>query len=432
MFYLAQCRAGLEQFDEAYGLATRALEACDAGDELRVHLEKMVQHMDVARTRKALAQVEALIAEEQPAKAVAECRRVLGVYPDHPYVLFVLAQACLADLDVNGARESLVEAAGRATTGSDLEAAILEFQEQLEDVAPRAILARAVALMNEEKWDGAVKVLAKASQLKKPNARLSLYTAVCLSRTGEIEKAEAAAREALRECTPGDEELKKEIEGFLPQIPLAKIAQELSAAQKAMNGKNWSGAMTHLEAAHRKVPHSPVVHYYKAICQLQMGRRDDAKRSAEKGLEHAGGDQYKEVRGQLSEMVGNFHVSDTMSRIVDAINAGRWLDGIKVVDGWIGAGLPTFADWVEHLSPPEVMKDSRCGMSFYLGDSAGQLAQAYFYRAVCKFRRRQESLYSFTARDIENDAKVALMLGKDQAALLKQVMELLAATSKMG
>ena len=428
-FYLAQCRAGLEQFDEAYALATRALEGCDAGDELHEHLEKMVEHMDVARVRKALEKVEALLKAEQPAKAVAECRKALGAYPDHPYVLFVLAQACLADLDIGEARQSLVEAARRAKAGSDLEGAILKFQEQLEDIAPQAILSRAVPLMKDEKWDGAVKVLSKASELKKPSARVLFYTAVCHSRGGEVEKADAAARAALRECGPDEADLKKEIEEFLPQIPLARIAQELSAAQKAMNGKNWSGAMTHLQAAHRKVPDSPIVYYYKAICQLQMGRRDEARRSAEKGLEHAEGDQYKDVRSQLQEMVGNFRTSDNMNRVVTAMQGNRWGDALEILDGWFGAGLPPWLDWIEHMSPADVMKDYRSGMK---GDSASVIAQAFFFRAVCKFRRRQESTYSFSTRDIENDAKVAIALGKDEAALMKQVLELLAATARMG
>ena len=429
-FYLAQCRAGLEQFDEAYTLATQALEGCPAADDLREHLEKMVEQMDLARVRTPIEKVGELLKAEQPAQAVLEGRKVLRAYPDHPYVLFVLAQACLANLDIGAARQAIGEAARRAKAGGNLAEAIGKFQEQLEDVAPRAILSRAVPLMNEEKWDGALEALSKASELNKPSARLLLYTAVCHSRRGDIEKAEAAAKAALGACAADEGDLKKEIEEFLPQIPLARIGPELAAAQKAMNRKDWSGAMTHLQAAHRKLPDSPLVYYYKAICHLQTGRRDDARRSAEKGLEHAAGDQFREVRGQLSEMVGNFWMSDTTSNAVSAMQGGRWDDAIGILDGWLGAGVPSYVDWVEPLSPPEVMNDFRA-WSATEGPLA-MAAQAYFYRAVCKFRRRQESSYSFTRRDIENDAKVVIAISKSDAALMKQVLELLAGTARMG
>lgn len=356
MFYLAQCRAAEERFEDAYQLLAEARKHCKEGDELQGHLEKFAAQMDIARVNKRLEKAQELLKQEDGAGAVRECKAALRDYPDHPYVMFILAQAYISELEIEEAKSALRQAKDASLDKSDLIEVIEKNLKELEEYGPQIILSKAVPRMQAEQWQEAQKLLAKGQTLKPQDAHVTFYEAICWARMSNGNKAKQLAQKALPLCRHTDDELKAEIQAFLKQIPMIPIAKDFEKAQQAMNSKRWREALSHLNAAASKSPNVVIVQFYKALCHFNLEEWAEAERTAQKTLPLCGKDD-KNAKEQLELMLEQIplaRVAKDMEKAQKAIERERWQEA----SGYL--------DIVLSKSPDHVV--------------------ALFYQALCHFR----------------------------------------------
>ncbi|HPB27303.1 MAG TPA: tetratricopeptide repeat protein [Acidobacteriota bacterium] len=396
VFQLAQCLAMQKRWDEAWQAARQALALCKPDDEHYAMLANFVEQMDIARVQNRLEKVQRYLQNQQSEEAVIAALEVLDDHPEHPYVLFMLAQAYLSNTDFEEAWAALQRAAKTAKKDSELGQAIASFNLQINEYAPQMLLTKAVPLMKDEKWKPAAQILAKGAGLKPPSAQVTFYHAVCLGRAGDVSGAEARAREAMKQCRkPEDEELKGEIEAFIEQIPVMLIGEDVQKAQSQMERKNWRAALGFLDSAQTKAPKAAIVYFYRAVCKLNQDEHDEARRIAREGLTHAKGKANEEIRKQLNQVIAVVEQAEKqreMNRAVEAMNREDW---------YTAAGV------LESIVSDEPFNDV-----------------AKFYLAVCLFRRSGGYMdYSTKSkiRELLADAKSSLFLDKE----LKKQIEML-------
>jgi len=336
MFLLAQCQAAEEQFDQAYAVLQKATAVCRDKDLLQ-HIEKLAENIDVARVNKRLEKVQQYLKQENGQAAVRECQAALKEYPEHPYVLFVLGQSYLADADALEARETLERAQRFCQKDSELWKAIDNLLQQVKDHGPEIILSRAVPLMKDHKWDEAWRFLANGRKLKPPSARVTFYEAICLAQLGEVSEAEKMAQAALSQLKSGEAELRQEIEGFIPQIPLIRIQEQLARAKTAMEKERWSQALPHLEEAIRLAPKTVLPQFYQAICHFKLEQWDEAESTAKKALPLCGkGDE--QIREQLQlmlEQISKVREAALLGPILEALKREEWRSGLTQADEFL-------------------------------------------------------------------------------------------------
>jgi len=328
VFQLAQCLAMQKRLDEAWQTAREALALCKPDEEHYVTVAEFVEQMDIARVQQRLEAAQRYLKEQKSEEAVLTALEALDDYPEHPYVLFMLAQAYLSNTDFDEARDALRRAAKAAKPDSELGQAIASFNSQIDEYAPQMLLSKAVPLMKDEKWKLAAQILAKGAGLKPPSAQVTFYHAVCLGRAGDISGAEARAREAMKQCRKReDDELKGEIETFIEQIPVMLIGEDVQKAQKQMEKKNWREALRYLDSAHTKAPNAAIVYFYRAVCKLNQDEPDEARRIAREGLTHAKGKANEEIRKQLNQVITVVVQAEKqreMNRAVELMNREDW------------------------------------------------------------------------------------------------------------
>ncbi len=396
VFQLAQCLAMQKRWDDAWQAARQALALCKPDDEHYAMLANFVEQMDISRVQSRLEKVQRYLQNQQSEEAVIAALEVLDDHPEHPYVLFMLAQAYLSNTDFEEAWAALQRAAKTAKKDSELGQAIASFNLQINEYAPQMLLTKAVPLMKDGNWKAAGQILAKGAQLKPPNAQVTFYHAVCLGRAGDVSRAEARAREAMKQCRkPEDEELKGEIEAFIEQIPVMLIGEDVQKAQSQMERKNWRAALGFLDSAQAKAPNAAIVYFYRAVCKLNQDEHDEARRIAREGLNHAKGKANEEIRKQLNQVIAVVEQAEKqreMNRAVEAMNREDW---------YTAAGI------LESIVSDEPFNDV-----------------AKFYLAVCLFRRSGGYMdYSTKSkiRELLADAKSSLFLDKE----LKKQIEML-------
>ena len=194
LFYFAECRIAEKRYDEAYQLLQEAHGYVHPDDELTAKIETSMARVDMARVAKHLERVQRLIERNQGTEAVVTCQQVLVTFPDHPHVLFMLAQAYVTAADVVEAQACLRQAAAAAQPGSELHAAIEKYSTELQQYGPQIILSEAAVEVNRKEWRAALAILAKGDRLAPPNAQITYYIAFCHARLGETQEATRAAR----------------------------------------------------------------------------------------------------------------------------------------------------------------------------------------------------------------------------------------------
>lgn len=249
-FYLAQCYAALERFEEAFDTAKEALRRCPATDQMRPHLIRAI---------------------------------------------------------------------------------------------PQILTAWAGPLMQKENWPEARKVLAKAAQSGLGDARLVFYEAICLARAGEVQDAQIMAKRALILAQKGgDKDLEKEIQDFVPQIPVLTIGGELTKAQAAMAKKKWREALPVLDQAVAKAPASAFAQFLKAVCHFNLSEIEEADTAARAGLKHADQPGLEEIKKQLGQITtaaanhrqaaANKQKAALFKPLVAAMNQQRWHQAVDLAE----------------------------------------------------------------------------------------------------
>jgi len=396
VFQLAQCLAMQKRWDEAWKAARQALALCKPGEEHHAMLADFVAQMDVARVQQRLEVAQKYLKEQKSEEAVLAAMEALDDYPEHPFVLFILAQAYLSNTDFDEAKAALRRAAKAAKPDSELDQAIASFAPQIDEYAAQMLLTKAVPLMQAEKWPAAAKILAKGAGLKPPSAQITFYHAVCLARSGDGDGGEKKAREALGQCRKKeDNELKDEINGFIEQIPVMLIGEDVQQAQSQMERKNWRAALGFLDSAQTKAPNAAIVYFYRAVCLLNQDEPDEARKVARKGLTHARGKANEGIRKQLEQVIAVVEQAEKqkeMNRAVESMNREDW---------YTAAGI------LEQIISDEPFNNV-----------------AKFYLAVCLFRQSSGYMDYSTKSKIRNllaDAKSSIFLDKE----LKKQIEML-------
>jgi tetratricopeptide (TPR) repeat protein len=223
-------------------------------------------------------------------------------------------------------------------------------------------LARAQAAMEKERWSQALPYLEEAVRLAPKAVLPQFYQAICHFKLEHWDEAERIAKKALPLCGKGDEQLREQLQLMLEQIPKAREAALLGPISKALEREDWRSGLKQAEEFLRTRDSThPVVLFYKAVCEFKLGKRAEAKSTAQKALEYATGSEYASVRQQLNQIIEAANVPtwvEDMNKAVQAMNRQRW-----------GEAIP-------HLD--KVLKR----------DSTA--AQAYYYRALCKHQSMME------------------------------------------
>lgn len=331
---LYQCHSGLEQFDDALSAVQGALKHCNLDDEQREQFEEMAEQLDIARMRKRMAKGEKFLQQKNAAQAIEEFKKVVKEFPDHPYALFMLAQAYLQDCEILDARGVLTRAAQYAKPESELGQAVADLLEQATENGVDIILSQAVARMNAKEWGRAITILKKGEVLTPPDPRIAFYQAICLGWQRKTNMAEQKAREALAQCR-GIEyaELRENIENFIPQITLLLIGSEMDNATRAMGKKHWKTALAELDEAIRKSPQAALPRYYKAICHFRLREWDEAEDAAKTAAAKVKKEdpELRERINSLLEEIPMAKVAKLMEQVQKDIKAERWEQALKTL-----------------------------------------------------------------------------------------------------
>lgn len=333
MFLLARCYAETENFNRAFEILSQARQWIEPGDEMEEHIENFAQQMDMARVNKRLRRVQERLGRDDATGALADCNEALKEYPDHPYILFVMAQVYVAQADVEAAIKSLTQARKHCQGNEELLETIEKNLNEIKEHAGEVILSRAVPLMQAENWTRACEFLRKGRSLKPPDARLTFYEAVCLAKLGNETEAEKVAKKALTQCG-NDYKLQAEIENFIPQIAVAAIAEELGLARQAMDKKRWSSAIQYLDAAEAKASGSVLVLFYLTICHFQLEHWDTTEKYAKQAIRKCT-DKHADIKDQLNLILDQLEIAPvkgSLDKAQKAIERQRWKDALPHID----------------------------------------------------------------------------------------------------
>ena len=280
-FYLAQCYAALNRFDEALEAATLALRKCPAEDQMRPHLVQSVPQILMAWAGPLMQKENWAEARKVLAKAgkagVRDARLVF-------YEAVCLARAGQIEDAQATARIALVLA--QKGGDKDLEKEIHDFVPQIPVLTIAGDLVKAQASMAKKKWREALPVLDQAVAKAPASAFAQFLKAVCHFNLSEIEEADDAARAGLKHADlPGLEEIKKQLQ----QIVTAASNHRQAAANKrkaellnpmfaAMKKERWDQAKELSEQVYALSPFDENVRYYRALCLFRACMEDVKKK----------------------------------------------------------------------------------------------------------------------------------------------------------
>lgn len=267
-------------------------------------------------------------------QALEEFRTVQVVAPDFLTGWFYAAQ-CYAALErFSEAFETARDALKKCPADDPM-------RPHLTQAIPQILTAWAGPQMQKENWLEARKILAKAASAGLRDARLVFYEAICLARAGQIGDAQTVAKQALSLAKKsGAADLEKEVQDFIPQIPVLMIGAELAEAQAAMNKKKWREALPVLDRAVTKAPASAFARFLKAVCLFNLSEIEKADDEARAGLKHADLPGLEQIKTQLQQIVtaatnhrqaaANKRKAEVLNPMFAAMKKERWSQALEL------------------------------------------------------------------------------------------------------
>jgi len=240
--------------------------------------------------------------------------------------------------------------------------------------------------MKAEQWQDAL-VNLKSVIASKPDYEVALfYQALCYFRMKQWDDAERCATNALGKAKTAN--IREQLESIVSQVPIARVNLEMEKVQKAIKAERWSEGLDILTKVLAKSPNNPVAWFYKSVCELRMGKRKEALSSARTGLNHANGSEYSSLRTQLNEVIQAADVpawKGDLESAVKSMNAENWHSAKDLLDNVI--------------------------------DSAPANEQAYYYRAICRYR--------IVVSEIQSETRYGRLSSSEKDAFNNRLIETL-------
>jgi tetratricopeptide (TPR) repeat protein len=161
--------------------------------------------------------------------------------------------------------------------------------EKFRDGLVQARLNKSVMLMNEEKFTEALEELKIICDTRDPENHVAwYYRAVCQERSKKFEDAEHSISEAIKFA---DSKSIEEYKKFRDGLKGARLKALLQEPSELMNKGNFRKALEELKGiCDWREPNNHLAWYYRAICEEQLDKFEDAGHSISKaiGLADAG------------------------------------------------------------------------------------------------------------------------------------------------
>jgi tetratricopeptide (TPR) repeat protein len=218
--------------------------------------------------------------------------------------------------------------------------------------------------MGQEKWKEAARLLDGVLEEQADFVPALFFRSVCHMRLSEWDEAEAMAESTLGKCGSGDKAIREQLTQMLEQLPMARNAVALKPVTAALEKEDWAGAIRAADKYLAAESPSATVLFYKALAQFRLKKARDAHQTAREGLNCATSSTPKEIRRQLEQILEASDLppwAEALQAAVEAMNKERWTDAIEKLD--------------------EVLRSN-------------DNAQAYFYRALAKFRAAMDEIKS--------------------------------------
>ena len=278
-FLMARCHAELKAFGDAYLLLEDTKQYCREEEETFETIVQFAENMKMAALNTELDAVNDFLAKDQAEKAVEATQKVIDRYGEHPYALFVLAQAYLIDMRIKDATKVIKRAQKLKTDDENLAKHIDSLLEMLEkDFGVQIILSRAGQKMNEEKWQAALDCLDKGRADAQGRRGVTwppeiyFYASICHLRLENWQNAKTEANLA-KKHVENNKDLLKQIDNLLEQIELGPIANEMKSINEALGNEDWYQANRIADNILKKRPDMPVILFYKALSLFRMGEK---------------------------------------------------------------------------------------------------------------------------------------------------------------
>lgn len=225
------------------------------------------------------------------------------------------------------ARHYLKRAAEIAANDAAFLTRMKNFEEALANTERSAVIQKAIALMDAEKWGDALEALEHTLARFPRHATALHHKALCLFHLGRIPDAERAAFAAIDAAGP-DEKMADSARRLLQQIAELGPKVLLGEAIDAMNEDRFAEAEKKITAALQTYPNDAALLLHLGICQAKRDQFPQARASLQAAGRHAEDPKLRQRANDLLGQVADMEQDAAASRLVDvamaAMDAERW------------------------------------------------------------------------------------------------------------